>query len=143
MKKTGVAVMMAVAAFSMQQAMAGVSEETVKALIERVGRLEAENKAQARRIAELESRVAGSTVTAASATVGIDPGTSTNDSGRVFTSDKGFKYYLADKTAGIFEPLTESGLRLTPPDARLTTAPTSTRSTTSPTVSASGSNMRI
>ena len=114
MKKTGVAVMMAVAAFSMQQAMAGVSEETVKALIERVGRLEAENKAQARRIAELESRVAGPTVTAASAAVGIDPGTSTNDSGRVFTSDKGFKYYLADKTARIFEPLTESGLRLTP-----------------------------
>ena len=43
-----------------------------------------------------------------------DETTETNDTGRVFTTETGKKYYLADATARIFEPLSESGLQITP-----------------------------
>ena len=43
-----------------------------------------------------------------------DETTETNDTGRVFTTETGRKYYLADATARIFEPLSESGLQITP-----------------------------
>ena len=99
-----------------------VTKEDLKALIERISKLEAENKAQAARIAELEGKTKGADVAsgvAASASgeapvVAVDSGTVTNDTGRIFTTDQGFKYYLADKTAGIFEPLTKNGLKITP-----------------------------
>ena len=43
-----------------------------------------------------------------------DPSTERSASGRIFTTDLDRKYYLADSTARIFEPLTESGLQFTP-----------------------------
>ena len=43
-----------------------------------------------------------------------DPTTERSESGRIFTTDMGRKYYLADVAAGIFQPLTESGLQITP-----------------------------
>ena len=43
-----------------------------------------------------------------------DETTDTNETGRVFTTETGKKYYLADASARIFEPLSESGLQLTP-----------------------------
>lgn len=88
---------------------ATLSDETIKALIERVNRLEAENKAQAKKIAELENRIASP-----DGSVAVESGTSTNESGRVFTTEQGFKYYLADKSARIFEPLTAAGLGIKP-----------------------------
>ncbi len=44
----------------------------------------------------------------------FDATTERSESGRIFTTDLGRKYYLADVAAGIFEPLTESGLQITP-----------------------------
>ena len=43
-----------------------------------------------------------------------DETTDTNETGRVFTTETGKKYYLADASARIFEPLSESGFQLTP-----------------------------
>ena len=43
-----------------------------------------------------------------------DETTETNETGRIFTTETGKKYYLADATARIFEPLSESGLQITP-----------------------------
>ena len=43
-----------------------------------------------------------------------DETTETNDTGRIFTTETGKKYYLADATARIFEPLSESGFQITP-----------------------------
>ena len=43
-----------------------------------------------------------------------DETTERSESGRIFTTDLGRKYYLADVSAGIFEPLSESGLQITP-----------------------------
>ena len=116
-----------------------VTQADLQALIQRITQLEAQNKAQAERIAELEK--SGKRVEQAVAAqdmkvteqakkfelqtaklgriasaqgVGVDDGTTTNESGRIYTTAQGFKYYLADKAAGIFEPLSESGLKLTP-----------------------------
>ena len=43
-----------------------------------------------------------------------DETTERSESGRIFTTELGAKYYLADTTARIFEPLSESGLKITP-----------------------------
>lgn len=43
-----------------------------------------------------------------------DETTETNETGRIFTTETGKKYYLADATARIFEPLSESGFQITP-----------------------------
>ena len=109
-----------------------VTQADLRALIERISKLEAENKAQQKRIAELESanKATEMKVTEqtkkfelqtatlgkiASAKVAVPgEGTTTNESGRIWTTAQGFKYYLADKAAGIFDPLSESGLRITP-----------------------------
>ena len=96
-----------------------VTKADLQVLIERLAKLEAENKAQAKRIAELEAAdkkcvVAAPAATSAATAVAMDEGTTTNDTGRIYTTDQGFKYYLADKAAGIFEPLTESGLKFQP-----------------------------
>ena len=102
-----------------------VTKADLQALVERLSKLEAENEAQARRIAELEGRHK-----ALSAEKGVSPaaalpangekksavseGTEISESGKVFTTKQGFQYYLADAAAGIFEPLSESGLKITP-----------------------------
>lgn len=140
-----------------------VTQADLQALIERIARLETENAAQAKRIAELEvqrgefaklssenaeqaKRIAQledqkaqfnkwmvdqdlkateqvkkfelqtETLSRIASTRVNKPaeGTTTNETGRIWTTDKGYKYYLADVTAGIFEPLSESGLKITP-----------------------------
>lgn len=98
-----------------------VTQADLKALIERISKLEAENKAQAAKIAELEGRSTAPRATAATAGQSKDAekpaseaGTEVSESGRIYTTESGKKYYLADKFAGIFEPLSESGLQITP-----------------------------
>ena len=104
-----------------------VTQADLKALIERITKLEAQNQAQAKRIAELEAgakatetkikqtevKVAAAAQASAIA-VAMDDGTTTNETGRIYTTAQGFKYYLADASARIFEPLTESGLKFQP-----------------------------
>ena len=92
-----------------------VTQADLQALIERLNKLEAENKAQAAKIAELE----GATKKAALAAVAkseakADKTTEVSESGKVYTTESGKKYFLADATANIFEPLSESGLQITP-----------------------------
>ena len=108
-----------------------VTKADLQVLIERLAKLEAENKAQAQRIAELEA--AGRKVEmkvseqdkkfelqteklgqVVRADFSKEEGTTTNETGRIFTTSQGFKYYLADASARIFEPLSESGLKITP-----------------------------
>ena len=109
-----------------------VTKADLQAIFERLSRLEAqnsrleaENRAQARRISELEelSRAvaakkdgspAEALPTGVEAKRETSEGTKVNDSGNVFTTEQGFQYYLSDKAAGIFEPLSESGLKITP-----------------------------
>jgi len=116
-----------------------VTQADLSALLERLSKLEAENKAQAQRIAELENQeqqinkwmksqdlkateqdkkfelqteTLGKIASARASVPGV--GTTTNDTGRIYTTSQGFKYYLADTSARIFEPLSESGLKITP-----------------------------
>ena len=118
---------------------AAVTQSDLQALIQRITQLEAQNKAQAARIAELEDqdkqlskwiKAQDYKVTeqekkletlpqsfnriASQRGVLTDAGTTTNETGHILTTAKGWKYYLADKAAGIFEPLSESGLKITP-----------------------------
>lgn len=101
------------------EADAAVTQADLKALIERITKLEAENKAQAQKIAELEGKVvkpaASPKADEASAPARVaEEGTKVSESGKVYTTAQGYSYYLADKLAGIFEPLSESGLKITP-----------------------------
>ena len=110
-----------------------VSQADFAALMERVAQLEAVSKAQAARIAELESqntalaaaqeaakkdiadvREAAKKDVEEATELKFDETTEVSESGRVITTETGNKYYLADTTARIFEPLSESGLRITP-----------------------------
>ena len=96
-----------------------VTQADLKALIERISKLEAENKAQAAKIAELEGKAkpaapAAEGTAKSEAAVAKEDGTEVSESGRIYTTASGKKYYLADKFAGIFEPLSESGLQITP-----------------------------
>ena len=107
-----------------------VTQADLQTILERLNKLEAENKAQAKKIAELEGRnrdlVAKQSATEKKVeTVAVaqkqddgavkaDKTTEVSDSGRIFTTESGKKYYLADATAKIFEPLSESGLQITP-----------------------------
>ena len=112
-----------------------VTQADLQAIIQRLNKLEAENKAQAKKIAELEgknkelvakqsatekkadSAVAKSNEAVAKSDdagkIATDKDTEVSESGRIYTAS-GRKYYLADATAKIFEPLSESGLRITP-----------------------------
>ena len=101
------------------EADAAVTQADLKALIERIAKLEAENKAQAQKIAELEGKVvkpaASPKADDASAPARVaEEGTKVSESGKVYTTAQGYSYYLADKLAGIFEPLSKSGLKITP-----------------------------
>lgn len=95
-----------------------VTQADLQALIERITKLEAENKAQAKRIAELEGKASPAPATKeqgkAAPAVAKEEGTQVSDSGRVYTTEQGYRYYLADKFAGIFEPLSDAGLKITP-----------------------------
>lgn len=81
-----------------------VTQADLQMLLERLAKLEAENKSQAARIAELESALGTKTKEA----------TTESASARVYETADGRRYFLADAAANIFEPLSESGLRLTP-----------------------------
>ncbi|MBR1587528.1 MAG: hypothetical protein IJ658_04295 [Kiritimatiellae bacterium] len=88
--------------------------QALRALIEQQN---AKIEAQAKRIAELEGRQVAARPSAAEAEMPkIVPSedTKTNETGRIWTLGDGSKFYLADVTAGIFQPLSESGLRITP-----------------------------
>ncbi len=91
-----------------------VTKADLQALIERLNRLEAENKAQAAKIAELEGTAKKAPAAVVSTAKRADDGTGISDSGRVYTTDTGKRYFLADAAANIFEPLSESGLQITP-----------------------------
>lgn len=106
---------------------AAVTQADLKALIERISKLEAENKAQAEKIAILEGRneckredkgelakMPEGVKVCDAADIPHEEGTTVSESGRIFTASNGKSYYLADKFAGIFEPLSESGLTITP-----------------------------
>jgi len=106
-----------------------VTQADLQVLIERLNKLEAENKAQAAKIAELEGAAKNAEAKAekavkASAKAAVlkpiekkekaDKTTEISASGKIYTTESGKKYYLADATANIFEPLSESGLQVTP-----------------------------
>ena len=99
-----------------------VTKADLQAIIERLARLEAENKAQAQKIAELEGRnkalaakaVEAPAVARKDAGLTVEDGASVSESGRVVTAKSGKRYYLADACAGIFEPLSDAGLQITP-----------------------------
>ena len=140
MRRAAVALTMAVGVVAGVEAAPedAVTQADLKVLLERMAKLEAENKAQAARIAELENagrtafkklevaekkmaateekveRQAQTLGSVAGASIATDEGTTTNGTGRIFTTAQGFKYYLADASARIFEPLSESGLKITP-----------------------------
>jgi len=86
--------------------------QALRALIERQN---AKIEEQARRIAELEGRLSVAPVAVpAQATVVSVENTNTNGTSQVRSLPDGSWFYLADATAGIFQPLSESGLRITP-----------------------------
>ena len=91
-----------------------VTQADLQALIQRLNKLEAENKAQAARIAELEGASKKAAPAAAQSEAKADKTTEVSESGKVYTTESGKKYFLADATANIFEPLTESGLQFQP-----------------------------
>ena len=97
-----------------------VTKADLQAIMERLAKLEAENKTQAARIAELEGRsrpAAGKQAVecdSAEVPLRMESGTTTNETGNIFTTESGRKYFLADKLANIFEPLSESGLQIVP-----------------------------
>ncbi len=93
-----------------------VTQADLQALIQRLNKLEAENKAQAKRIAQLEGEKAqaGKPCAKSAAARPHDAGTTVSESGKVYTTASGSSYYLADATAGIFEPLSASGIKITP-----------------------------
>ncbi len=88
-----------------------VTRAELRALIDRITKLEAENRAQAKRIAELEGQ---SSVVVTNAPPQVEEGTTISDSGRLYTTAAGDKFFLADKVAGIFEPLSKNGLKVKP-----------------------------
>ena len=90
--------------------------QALKALIQQQN---AKIEAQAKRIAELEGKQTATAakveqVAAAPRAIVPGEGTETNDTGRIWTMADGRKFFLADATAGIFNPLTESGLQFEP-----------------------------
>ena len=96
-----------------------VTQADLKALIARINKLEAENKAQAEKIARLEGRIAGPAAVkaeekGAAPALAKEETTEVSESGRVYKTAQGYSYYLADKFAGIFEPLSDAGLKITP-----------------------------
>ena len=92
-----------------------VTQADLQALIQRISKLEAENKAQAAKIAELEgaAKKAAPAVVAKTEAKAAET-TEVSESGKIYTTESGKKYFLADATANIFEPLTESGLQFQP-----------------------------
>lgn len=98
-----------------------VTQADLQAILQRLTKLEAENKAQAAKIAELEGKnralaaSQGAPCTAADGKkIVVDETTEVSEDGKTFTTKEGFKYYLADASARIFQPLSESGLKITP-----------------------------
>ena len=94
--------------------------QALKALIQQQN---AKIEAQAKRIAELEGKQTATAAkvekvaaapAASGATLKLGEGTETNDTGRIWKMVDGRKFYLADATAGVFNPLTESGLQFEP-----------------------------
>ncbi len=94
---------------------AAVTQADLQALRALIEQQNAKIEAQAKRIAELEGKAAAVAAAPVAPRV-ITPGedTTTNETGRIWTVADGRKFYLADATAGIFSPLTESGFIFEP-----------------------------
>ena len=77
--------------------------QALKALIQQQN---AKIEAQAKRIAELEGKAAQVAAAPAAAPVALKPGegTTTNETGSIWSTPSGAKFYLADAAAGIFAP---------------------------------------
>lgn len=95
----------------------------LQALMDRMNKLEAANQEQAKKIQQLEAQLAKPVnepiILAANEKVDekarpVEEGTKVSESGRLYTAENGKSYYLVDRMAGIFEPLSESGLSITP-----------------------------
>jgi len=122
MKKIVLAVLCAAGMMTcVEAADAAVSRADLNVILTRLAKLEAENKAQAARIAELEAArkaqpaVAAAPAAAAPVSASVkEEGTTVNDSGRIWTTASGQKFFLADKAAGIFQPLSDNGLAIKP-----------------------------
>ena len=129
MKKTIITSLFCVGLFAALDAApeASVTQADLQALRALIEQQNAKIEAQAKRIAELEGRLGAAKPSAAapSAEAAEEPkteapkivpseDTTTNETGRIWTLGDGSKFYLADVTAGIFQPLSESGLRITP-----------------------------
>ena len=96
-----------------------VTQADLQALKSLIQQQNAKIEAQAKRIAELEGKQTATAakveqVATAPRTIVPGEGTETNETGRIWTMADGRKFYLADATAGIFNPLTESGLQFEP-----------------------------
>ena len=99
-----------------------VTQADLQAIIARLAKLEAENKAQAEKIAELEGRNKALVAKSGEAPaekrsegkLAVEEGAEVSESGKIVTAKNGKKYYLADACAGIFEPLSDAGLMITP-----------------------------
>ena len=92
-----------------------VTQADLQKLMTLIQQQNAKIEAQAKRIAELEGKQAVAPAPAAGApALKLDEGSEKSESGRVVTTGDGRKFYLADVTAGIFQPLTESGLQFEP-----------------------------
>ncbi|MCR5751263.1 MAG: DUF2312 domain-containing protein [Kiritimatiellae bacterium] len=127
MKHTIIAAIVASCAFTLTSGAAQdgfATKDEIRALIERIGRLEAENKAQARRIAELESRVAHDGTAQAQLPKPKEQPAEEKGAGneavadaaagRLHVAESGRAFHLADEAKGIFEPLSDNGLVVTP-----------------------------
>ncbi len=93
-----------------------VTKADLDAIVRRLNRLEAENKAQARRIGqlEMENRRLRAGALPKEGEAGPVAADGTTAEGDIYTTKQGYQYYLADKVAGIFHPLTSLGLTFRP-----------------------------
>ena len=115
-----------------------VTQADLEALIARIARLEAENRAQAAKIAELEGKLpaaapeaAGAVQNAdgmvsktAAAAPAVEAGTEVGGTGRLYTTGQGYRYYLADKVAGILSRRCLDTLSSTDSNPSSTASPT-------------------
>jgi len=95
-----------------------VTKADLDAIVQRLNKLEAENKAQAKRIGQLEMENrklrAGLPAKGIEAEAGPAVEEGTTAKGNIYTTKQGYQFYLADKVAGIFQPLTPAGLAFRP-----------------------------
>ena len=100
---------------SAEAAEAAVTQADLQALRALIEQQNAKIEAQAKRIAELEGKQR-QLEAAPTGVRAVTPGegSETNETGRIWKMGDGRKFYLADQTAKIFNPLTSAGLQFEP-----------------------------